>query len=396
MVIGLVVYEVEEEVPTSSVPGAPTSLIATPHNTSFTLQFTTPESVGASAILYYTITTEPFTSATKVSVPSCASDSLGTSAATSTAACTQTETVENIPNDVTYQVFVTATNQNGEGDQSESTTVMAVDAARNALVELFDLLDDGGKTCCPSGIGTAPCTTDVPVDCANTLNATSKIYTLYDESNNPQYWSRDYTNGVYGWYGNWLSGTAITVTNKSVTHINIPKLYTISEADVPVGDDWENYVINGDISSFDKFGDLPDLKSFSSFGNNLRGQLPASIGKLTKLTTLELQDNCFSGDLPGEMVDMKYLRILNLKYNDNSVDPPRSGWCPRTGFSGIPSPTLDALLSVVGAGNPQPFMDGTGDIVISSCKLNGNSFDKPQSKCGQLPTAAVTSCDLSC
>ena len=46
--------------------------------------------------------------------------------------------------------------------------------------------------------------------------------------------------------------------------------------------------------------------------NNLRGELPAELGNLSKLESLALNGNQITGDIPSELGNLRKLRILTL------------------------------------------------------------------------------------
>ena len=55
--------------------------------------------------------------------------------------------------------------------------------------------------------------------------------------------------------------------------------------------------------------------SLSLRDNNLRGPLPASLGRLDRLTSLDLSANWITGSIPAELGDLTLLRELNLSVN---------------------------------------------------------------------------------
>ncbi|XP_057754837.1 receptor-like protein 6 [Arachis stenosperma] len=61
---------------------------------------------------------------------------------------------------------------------------------------------------------------------------------------------------------------------------------------------------------------LPNLTALNFGGNqNLQGPLPASIGNLTNLAYLYLEDNSFHGEIPRSLFRLKNLEFLSLSYN---------------------------------------------------------------------------------
>ncbi|XWS22620.1 hypothetical protein CRYUN_Cryun29cG0051800 [Craigia yunnanensis] len=69
-------------------------------------------------------------------------------------------------------------------------------------------------------------------------------------------------------------------------------------------------------------GNLSNLQSVLLQNNAILGPIPATIGKLEKLETLDLSNNTFSGEIPSSLGDLKSLNYLRL--NNNSL----TGACP--------------------------------------------------------------------
>ena len=53
--------------------------------------------------------------------------------------------------------------------------------------------------------------------------------------------------------------------------------------------------------------------------NQLSGEIPSEIGKLTNLEGLGLAYNQFAGEIPPEVGDLKNLSGLNLSFNQNQI-----------------------------------------------------------------------------
>ncbi|KAJ6911524.1 protein NSP-INTERACTING KINASE 3-like [Populus alba x Populus x berolinensis] len=71
-------------------------------------------------------------------------------------------------------------------------------------------------------------------------------------------------------------------------------------------------------------GNLTNLQSVLLQNNAISGPIPTAIGKLEKLQTLDLSNNTFSGDMPTSLGDLKNLNYLRL--NNNSLTGP----CPES------------------------------------------------------------------
>ncbi|MED6168861.1 Protein NSP-INTERACTING KINASE 3 [Stylosanthes scabra] len=80
-------------------------------------------------------------------------------------------------------------------------------------------------------------------------------------------------------------------------------------------------------------GNLTNLQSVLLQNNAISGQIPAAIGSLEKLQTLDLSNNDFSGEIPNSLGGLKNLNYLRL--NNNSFTGP----CPQS-LSNIEGLTL--------------------------------------------------------
>ncbi|GAV60068.1 Pkinase domain-containing protein/LRRNT_2 domain-containing protein/LRR_8 domain-containing protein [Cephalotus follicularis] len=69
-------------------------------------------------------------------------------------------------------------------------------------------------------------------------------------------------------------------------------------------------------------GNLTNLQIVLLQNNNITGPVPAEIGRLTKLHTLDLSNNYFTGEIPSSLGDLRGLQYIRL--NNNSL----SGACP--------------------------------------------------------------------
>ncbi|KAK8677146.1 hypothetical protein V6N13_142701 [Hibiscus sabdariffa] len=78
--------------------------------------------------------------------------------------------------------------------------------------------------------------------------------------------------------------------------------------------------LSGTLST--SIGNLTNLQSVLLQNNAISGPIPATIGKLEKLVTLDLSNNTFSGEIPASLGDLKNLNYLRL--NNNSL----TGACP--------------------------------------------------------------------
>ena len=67
---------------------------------------------------------------------------------------------------------------------------------------------------------------------------------------------------------------------------------------------------------------INETKSVSKFSSDLKGQIPADIGKLTNLNSIELGFNLLKGEIPKEIANLKKLKYLGLYSNNLSGDIP--------------------------------------------------------------------------
>ncbi|KAJ4832473.1 hypothetical protein Tsubulata_000012, partial [Turnera subulata] len=67
---------------------------------------------------------------------------------------------------------------------------------------------------------------------------------------------------------------------------------------------------------------LSGLVALNLSGNNLMGAIPKMIGQLRQLQALDLSGNKLSGTIPASMADLSFLSYLNLSYNQLSGEIP--------------------------------------------------------------------------
>ncbi|KAL3526662.1 hypothetical protein ACH5RR_011318 [Cinchona calisaya] len=71
-------------------------------------------------------------------------------------------------------------------------------------------------------------------------------------------------------------------------------------------------------------GNLTNLQIILLQNNNITGSIPAEIGKLSKLQTLDLSDNHFTGQIPPSLEHLKSLQYMKLNNNSLSGEIPKS------------------------------------------------------------------------
>ncbi|CAL0315287.1 unnamed protein product [Lupinus luteus] len=163
--------------------------------------------------------------------------------------------------------------------------------------------------------------------------------------------------------------------------------------------------ISGTLSP--SIGNLTNLQTVLMQDNNISGPIPSEIGRLQKLQTLDLSDNFFTGQLPDSLSNMKGLHYLRI--NNNSLSgtiPPSIANMTQLAFLDIsynnlsgPVPRLNAkTFSIVG--NPQICATGIEQncfrtTLIPSAMNNSQdsqSSGKPKSHKVALAFASSLSC----
>ena len=83
---------------------------------------------------------------------------------------------------------------------------------------------------------------------------------------------------------------------------------------------------NNDLSGLipPELGDLYNLRILVLFNNELTGPIPYQLGKLQELLEMYLEDNRLSGPIPTQLGDLRKLYFLNLTDNELSGDIPSS------------------------------------------------------------------------
>ena len=69
---------------------------------------------------------------------------------------------------------------------------------------------------------------------------------------------------------------------------------------------------------------LPFLTTLDLSSNEFSGNIPSSLGNLSKLTTLDLSANDFSGEIPSSLGNLSKLTTLNLSQNKFTGKVPSS------------------------------------------------------------------------
>ncbi|KAM3265336.1 receptor-like protein EIX2 [Capsicum annuum] len=69
---------------------------------------------------------------------------------------------------------------------------------------------------------------------------------------------------------------------------------------------------------------MPDLIFLSLSGNEISGEIPATIGKMTLLQVIDLSNNKLTGSIPSSIGECSYLKVLDLGNNNLSGSVPNS------------------------------------------------------------------------
>ncbi|KAG6466119.1 protein NSP-INTERACTING KINASE 1-like [Zingiber officinale] len=83
----------------------------------------------------------------------------------------------------------------------------------------------------------------------------------------------------------------------------------------------QNNKISGTIPS--EIGKLSKLHTLDLSNNKLYGEIPSSLGNLKGLKYLRLNNNSLSGELPGSLLNITQLDFMDLSYNNLSGPVPR-------------------------------------------------------------------------
>ena len=83
-----------------------------------------------------------------------------------------------------------------------------------------------------------------------------------------------------------------------------------------------NNDLSGEIPA--ELGSLSNLQTLELYNNQLSGEIPAELGSLSNLKTLWLYSNQLSGEIPPELGNLSNLQGLDLSYNDLSGCVPSS------------------------------------------------------------------------
>lgn len=142
----------------------------------------------------------------------------------------------------------------------------------------------------------------------------------------------DPQNALASWDGNAVDPCSwyhVTCSNKQlVTNLGLPDLQLSGSLSTSIGNltnlvslMLENNNISGQIPV--EMGKLSKLVSLDLSNNQFSGQIPQSLGQLKSLTYLHLNNNSLSGSFPTSLADIRGLNYVDLSYNNLSGQVPR-------------------------------------------------------------------------
>ena len=168
---------------------------------------------------------------------------------------------------------------------------------------------------------------------------------IYDATGGDNWYSQNYTRrdqtedwltqrGIGDWHGVTVDGTG------KVTRLELRRNYLLGDLPDEVGylehleildlasnnmvkvgfedDDWTG--VSGQIP--ETLGRLGRLTRLDLSVNDLAGEIPAGLGNLQRLVELKLDDNGLSGEIPAELGNLKNLQSLDLSENSLSGQIP--------------------------------------------------------------------------
>ena len=177
--------------------------------------------------------------------------------------------------------------------------------------------------------------------CGDTPGADREVLvTLYNATNGPgwdnnEHWMSDKPIGE--WYGvRTLDGRVVELylSWNELTGEIPPELGKLSNLEGLAL--WSND-LNGEIPP--ELGKLSNLKYLALWGNSLSGEIPPELGNLSKLIELDLSYNELTGEIPSELGKLSNLELLELDINELCGEiPPELDKLSGMDYYSLPSP----------------------------------------------------------
>lgn len=128
------------------------------------------------------------------------------------------------------------------------------------------------------------------------------------------------------------------------------------------------------------------LQTLDLYGNQLSGQVPYTLGNLTKLSTLRLYNNKLGSFLPSQLADLTGLTTLDLGYNSltaadpallSFLDSRQPGWAnTQTVAPGKLQATVRSGTSVALTWDPVAYTADGGYYQVYSTTQNSGVYAK--------------------
>ncbi len=183
-------------------------------------------------------------------------------------------------------------------------------------------------TTTPPAVKPLPCTNGVAVpnprdnldlvsDCGILLAALDVLLGTQEDS---LAWSED--KDMNGWSAVTVSGTPARVTELTAAYRGLSGTIPaeLGSLDALTSIDLRSNQLTGSIPS--ELGNLANLEFIHLKGNSLSGAIPSELGNLSSLKTLFLSGNGLSGSIPVELGSLANLEKLTLHDNDLTGDIP--------------------------------------------------------------------------
>ncbi|KAK4490765.1 hypothetical protein RD792_001473 [Penstemon davidsonii] len=154
-------------------------------------------------------------------------------------------------------------------------------------------------------------------------------------------------------------------------------MVTCSSESLVIGLGTPSQNLSGTLSP--SIGNLTNLQIILLQNNNITGPIPSDIGRLSKLQTLDLSNNMFNGIIPPSLQNLRTLHYMDLSYNNLSGPVPRF---PSKTFNIIGNPSICETGS-------EPQCNGDLTLMPMSMTLNtsGNALTSVKPKHRNLALA---------